>query len=177
MNERELIIKCKKSNRKAQKQLFELYSETAIRLCYRYARNKHEAEDMMMEAFYKVFDKIKIFDINKKFSAWFNTIMINTAINYYKKESKYYYQVGIETMREVEVSDQKLNDIESKLSLDDLMNALNQLPNGQREIFNLYAIEGFKHKEIADKLEITESTVKTQYMKARLKLQNIIITN
>jgi len=170
-----ILDDCKKGNKKAQKKLFDLYSKKGIVVCYRYARKLEDAEDMMMEGFAKVFQNMTKFNEIKEFSKWFNTVLINTAINYYKKESKHYYNFNIEDVKETDFEDLESDEKEPQFSTNDLMKALNFLPDGQREIFNLYAIDGYSHKEIAEIIEIKESTVRTQYMRAKIKLKEILL--
>ncbi len=174
MTENKIIEKCKRGNRKAQKLLYDLYSAQAIRVCSRYARNIADSEDMMIEGFYKVLNNIEKFNSDKNFSKWFNTIIVNNAINYYKRESKHYYTTYFEDINETQIVNTEQRENNLKFSPEDLIKALNKLPDGQREIFNLYSIEGYRHKEISEILKIKESTSRSQYIRAKSKLKSIL---
>lgn len=175
MNLQKIIRDCKKENKTAQKKLFDALSGRAVSLCTRYSKNTDDAQDIMIEGFYKVFENISKYDNQKDFSKWFNTIIINTAINHYKKESKHYFTSNIEDVDESRISVDEAEEIESQITKKDILNAIKLLPDGQREIFNLYSVEGYSHDEISEIVGIKESTVRTQYMRAKKKLKENLL--
>lgn len=171
MTEKELIISCKKGDRKAQKDLFNRFASKMYVLCLRYARHRLEAEDIMQDAFIKVFKNLDQFQFKGSFEGWVKRIMINTALKNYQKSSFQKEEIGIHDSYN-ESSSAKAY---SNLGQQELLKLINDLPNGYKLVFNLYAIEGFKHKEIAKMLQIDEGTSRSQLLKARKALQQKII--
>jgi RNA polymerase sigma factor (sigma-70 family) len=162
----ELILGCKKKDKHAQMALFHLYHEKFLGICLRYLYKKEVAEEVLMDAFMKIFQKTDLYK-EGSFEGWMKTIVIHKAIDYYRqhKNDPVFTEIDTQANR---ISAHKPN---QKLEAEDLMKLLDQLPMGYRLVFNMYAIEGFRHKEIANKLNISVSTSKTQYLKARKKLQ------
>ena len=164
-NLEKVISDCKKNKRKAQVLLFNQYAPLLLSVCSRYVADTSEAEDILQESFLKIFKNIKEYSGKGHFEGWLKKIVINTAITHYHREKKHYYHEEIEDISE--------NDVHVSLSPDkeydakELHQLLIKMPEGYRVIFNLYAIEGFKHREIAQKLKIDESTSKTQYLRAK----------
>lgn len=136
----------------------------------RYARSRQEAEDILQEGFIRIFDNIKKFSFNGSFEGWVRRIMINCALRNFRKSSYQREQIGIGDEMDMH-EDATVYD---KLSENELLALINQLPEGYKMVFNLYAIEGFSHKEIADMLEINEGTSRSQLNKARKFLQKKI---
>ena len=139
-------------------------------LCRRYSRHQLEAEDILQEAFIKVFDNIGQFSFKGSFEGWIRRIVINTAIKNYRKSSYQKEQIGYEDYEEKSI-DPEVYDI---LNEEELLKLIEQLPNGYKMVFNLYAIEGYSHKEIGEMLNIGESTSRSQLLKARKALQALI---
>ncbi len=164
---KQIIADCKKFDKKAQKMLYNKYASLMLGICMRYAKDKQEAEDILQEGFLKVFSKIEQYNKDKSFDAWIRRIMINTSITNYRKNLKRYYQEEIEDYKNYKY----LPDNNADFTKDELLNAIRSLPRGYQMVFNLYAIEGYKHKEIAKMLDITETTSKSQYHRARILLQ------
>lgn len=160
-----LIEGCKKNNRKAQLELYRQYSSMLLAVCMRYVADRSEAEDILQEGFLKVFRSIREYSGKGHFENWMRKIMVNTAITHFHKEKKHYYHEEIESVQEIELQDTISPD--KKYDEKELYQLLTQMPQGYRMIFNLFAIEGFKHKEIAKQLNIEESTSKTQYLRAK----------
>jgi len=127
--------------------------------------DKSEAEDILQEAFFKILKGIKEYTGKGHFENWMKRIVVNTAITYFHREKKHYYHEEIDKLKDYEL--QYTLSPDKKLDEKELFNLLMQMPEGYRLIFNMYAIEGFKHKEIAEKLGIEESTSKTQYLRAK----------
>ncbi len=160
-----LIKKAINNNREAQQQLFEQYSPKMLSVCRRYVKDLHHAEDLMLSGFLKVFINLHKFKYEGSFEGWIRKIMVNTCISYLRKKNL------------VDVSDEDFvfndaatNNLENT-SVEDIQKLIDKLPNGYKIVFNLFAIEGYKHSEIAKKLGISESTSKSQLFKARKLLQ------
>jgi len=159
-------IKCKPS---AQRELFEKYSPVLLGICIRYAGSVQEAEDIMQEGFVKIFMNISHFKGEGSLMAWMRRIMINTAITAYHRALKHRYHDDIEEIRETSMEHVSWSDAD--FTEEELIKIIERMPEGYRLVFNLYAIEGFKHREIAVMLEIDENTSKSQYSRARRWLQ------
>ncbi len=167
LTEKQLIEGCKKRDPKCQKGVFDRYARKMLSICRRYARHEMEAEDMMQDGFVKVYRYIDSFGEKGSFEGWVRRIMVNTALKHCSKSAFKKESIGVETMPENSVNPK----VFSKIGIDELMNLVQGLPDGYRIVFNLYAIEGFSHKEIADSLGIGESTSRSQLVKARRILQ------
>jgi len=164
-NLEKVILGCKKGRRKAQIQLYDRYAPVLLAVCLRYVSNRSEADDILQETFLKIFKSIKDYSAQGNFEGWLKKIAVNTAITHYHKEKKHYYHEEIEELNDTEVDISLSPDKEYDAK--ELYALLKKMPEGYRVIFNLYAIEGYKHKEIAIKLNVEESTSKTQYLRAK----------
>ncbi len=152
--------------------LYRKHSSYLYAVCLRYAKNKEDAEDVLQEGFLKIYHSLDHFKGNSNIKTWMQSIMINTAINHYRKKKRIDFNtINID---DVEIFKQDNNDAINKLSTDELLQVINKLPDGYRLIFNLYSIEGYKHKEIAELLNIHEGTSKSQLAKARITIQKLI---
>ena len=171
MTDKELITLCKNGNRLAQRDLFNKFAPKMYVICLRYARHRLEAEDIMQDAFIKVYKNLDQFQFKGSFEGWIKRIMINTALKNYNKSSFQKEQIGIHESYNESTSAKAY----SNLGQTELLNLVNELPNGYKLVFNLYAIEGFKHKEIAEVLNIDEGTSRSQLLKARKVLQQRIV--
>ena len=166
MNEQELIEQCRKQNGKAQKILYDRYAGLLLGICMRYVYERSEAEDILQEGFLKIFTKISEFEGRGSFEGWMKRVIVNTAITHYHKNlkhNKYHYDI-------TDVQETKFENIvykDSEFTGDELLKIINSLPEGYKMIFNLYAIEGFKHKEISALLKIDINTSKSQYSRAK----------
>ena len=162
---------CRRGDRKAQESLYKTLASRMMGLCMRYEKDTFEAEDVLQMGFVKVFQKISDFRGEGSFEGWIRRIMVNTAIESYRKNLRNLNLVDID-----EVYDQPQNTFDmSGLELKDLLKLVQQLPNGYRLVFNLYVIEGYSHKEIANQLGITEGASKSQLSRARAILKEKII--
>ncbi len=139
-----------------------------LAVCMRYARHRMEAEDMLQDAFVKVFEHLGQFQFKGALEGWIRRIVVNTAIKAYDRKSFTHEQIGIDPTWD-SASDLPLSDMQ--LQEEDLLNLINRLPDGYRIVFNLYAIEGYSHQEIGEMLGIQESTSRSQLVKARKQLQ------
>lgn len=168
-----VISACIDQNSQAQRTLIKLFLGYAKSICYRYTSNEQETEEIINDGFLKVFTNLSKYDSTQPFKAWLRTIMINTAIDYYRSNKKYLMQIAID---EVEIADFD-DDVISKLSTDEIMSLVQKLSPTYRMVFMLYVVEGYKHREIAERLGIQEGTSKSNLQDARLKLQEMIKTN
>ena len=160
-----VIAGCKKNKRKSQIALYEHYSSRLLGICARYVANTSEAEDILQDAFIKIFKNIQSYTGQGHFEGWMKKVVVNTAITHFNREKKNYYHEEIENVNEDAVQLELSPDKEYDFV--ELNKMLTTMPEGYRLIFNLYAIEGYKHKEIAEKLNIEESTSKSQYLRAK----------
>jgi RNA polymerase sigma-70 factor (ECF subfamily) len=165
MSDRQIIEGCAKHDRKAQQVLYDKYSRLLLGICLRYSSDKAEAEDILQESFLKIFFNIKDFSGTGSFIGWLRKVAVNTSITHYHKNLKFRYHVEIEEYVSVETGVTSFE--EDFFTSDELYKVLNELPAGYRMVFNLYAIEGYKHKEIAELLGIDVNTSKSQYSRAK----------
>jgi RNA polymerase sigma-70 factor (ECF subfamily) len=168
ISEQKLIKEVKRGKPKYQKLLFEIYAPKMLGVCSRYFQTMEEAEDALQDGFVKVFSNINSFRGNGSFEGWIRRIMVNTSLNLHRKNLKHYYHIDIADT-ETRISDIRLNF--DQLEVQDLLNMIQELPNGYRLVFNLYEIEGYSHKEIADELGVSVNTSKSQLLKARRRLR------
>jgi RNA polymerase sigma factor (sigma-70 family) len=167
-----LIESSKRGDNRARRQLYELYARAMFNICYRMMNNREDAEDILQEAFVLAFSKLDSFRYESTFGAWLKRIVINTCINAIQKkkvdlkltEDMYKYR----NLTEEEYSD------ELPLTVKDIQKAMEELPDGGRIVFSLYLLEGYDHLEIAEILGITESTSKSQFMRAKRKVYEIL---
>ncbi len=169
INDRQIIDGCARHDRKAQQLLYDKYSRFLLGICMRYVADKTEAEDILQECFLKVFFNIKDFSGTGSFPGWLRKIAVNTAITYYHKNLKFRYHIEIEEYVSRETADNSFD--QDDFTEEELYRLLNELPAGYRMVFNLYAIEGYKHKEIAEMLGIDTNTSKSQYSRAKALLR------
>jgi RNA polymerase sigma factor (sigma-70 family) len=168
--EEELIKGCLRRERAAQQQLYDMYSSKMYALCYRYVRHAMEAEDILVTAFTKVFDRIDQFKGEGSFEGWIRRIMVNEALTCLRKSRNMYLETELE-QADREPDYDKLSD---HLEAEDLLKMIQELPAGYRLVFNMYAIDGYSHKEIAGQLGISENTSKSQLSRARVYLQKLL---
>lgn len=174
-----LIEGCLQGKRKACALLYKRYAATMLGVCLRYGRNLAEAEDVLQEGFIKVFTNLDKFRQEGSLEGWIRRIMVNTAVDHYNKQAKEGFLVSLEEMKETYPSVEPEEEIENlpvqDLTEDDLMKMVQHLPDGYRLVFNMYAIEGYSHQEIAENLNISVNTSKTQLFKARRMLRHFIL--
>ncbi len=166
MNGQEDLIKqCINGNLAAQKQLYNTYSAKLYGLCLRYSQDQTEAEDVLQEAFLKIMLNLKEYNGTGSFEGWMKRIAINTAITNYHKNLKHRFHYDIDEMYDLPAED--VNFDSADFTRDELLSIINHMPQGYKMVFNLYAVEGFKHREIAEMLGIDINTSKTQFLRAR----------
>ena len=165
LNEKDIIDGCCRKDRKAQKALFDRYAAVLLGVCIRYSSRRDEAEDILQEGFVKIYYNIKDYAGKGSFINWMRKIMINTAITHYHRQLKHAYHREIDEVQETDIEGMSFE--EADFTREELLNIVYNLPEGYRIVFNLYAIEGFKHKEIANLLNIDINTSKSQYSRAK----------
>ncbi len=165
--EKEIIKACLQGDRQAQRDIFHMYAGKMMAVCLRYSRHRLEAEDILQDAFVKVFTHLHEFENFGSFEGWVRKIIVNTAIRNNQKKSFIQEEIGLEHVKEESVGPE----VFSTLSEEELIKLISALPEGYKMVFNLFAIEGYSHKEIGELLNIEESTSRSQLMKARRMLQ------
>ncbi len=168
--EDELIKGCLKGERSAQKHLYELYSSRMYAVCYRYVKDPMHAQDILVIAFMKVFEKIAQFKNEGSFEGWIRRITVNEALTWLRRHKSMYIEADLESADREPDYDQ----LGDHLEAEDLINMIATLPAGYQIVFNMYAIDGYSHKEIAEHLGISENTSKSQLSRARTYLQKLL---
>lgn len=166
LGETELIEGCRKGDKAVQKALYDRYCQKMMVVCMRYSKSTLEAEDILQEGFVKVFQGIKDFRQEAKLETWITRIMVNTALNSQRKKLYLFPMVDVE---EIDLPENEVS--LAGLHFSQLLEMIQSLPNGCQTVFNLFAIEGYSHKEIAEMLGISEGTSKSQYARAKSLLQ------
>ena len=171
MTDEELVIGCLKKDSSVQKLFFDRFKRKMMGICLRYANRVEEAEDMMQNGFIKVFEKLDTFKGSGSLEGWVRRVIVNEALTYLRKNKAMRMNIDIEDIKYKIPSNTYINET---LNEKYLLSIIQNLPLGFRTIFNMYAIEGYSHKEIATLLGISEGTSKSQYSRAKTHLQNII---
>jgi len=171
---RQLIRSCLDEDRHAQRKLYELYAPKMFGVCLRYAKNREEAEDIMQEAFVQVFKSLQNFKFSGSFEGWIRKIMVYSAIAKYRGKSKLHSVLTIENENIIAYENE---DILSRLGKKELLQMVQDLPPAYRMVFNLYVFEGLKHREIAQQLDISEGTSKSNLHDAKLILQRAVMNS
>lgn len=171
MTENELIAACKKQNRRAQQLLFDQYSPTMNGTLKRYLRRTEDREDVLVGAFFKVLTNIDQFKNKGSFEGWIRRIVINEALMFLRKKHNFNMNMTVE-INDVDVPWR--SKVQAELQAQDILNLLEQLPTGYRTIFNLYVLEGYKHREIAELLDISINTSKSQLILAKKRMQEML---
>lgn len=163
-----LINQCLKNNPLAQRTLYDKYSKKFFAICLRYCKYEEDAQDILQNGFIKIFTKLDTFNHSGSFEGWMKRIITNTAIEFYRKN------INFQDIEDIHVQNDNAIIETSTIDLDTFLKIIQKLPDGYRIVFNMYAIEGFNHKEIAQKLNISEGTSKSQLSRARAILQKKI---
>lgn len=173
ITEAELVRQCKRQDRRAQKLLYEQQAPLMLTVCRRYINDLDMAEEMMLSGFVKVFGKIDQFKSEGSFQGWIRRIMVTTCLEWIRNNRQLYKEVDLDEINPaVDYSTADKN-----LEAEDLLQMIQELPQGYQTIFNLYAIEGYSHKEIAEQLDISVNTSKSQLSRARVFLQKKLVEN
>ena len=173
MDEEQLVKKCLEKDTLAQKQLFEFYSRRMMGVCLRYSKDSEEAQDVLQMGFVKVFEKLHMYNFKGSLESWIRKIIVNTALDNIRKNKKFMNDVEMDKV-DYQLHNHNENALDS-LSAQDLLKVIQEMPPGFRTVFNMFAIEGYSHKEIAEELNISVNTSKSQYSRARAHLQKILI--
>tara|TARA_B100000508_G_scaffold141092_1_gene146442 strand:+ start:108270 stop:108806 length:537 start_codon:yes stop_codon:yes gene_type:complete len=171
MNDETLVKECVSGNAKAQRLLFDRFSAKMLGVAIRYIKDKERAEDVLQDAFIKVFKNLKKFKHDGSLEGWIRRIVVNTALDQLRKNKKRQGDLELDDSF-IEITTNSFT--EEQLQAESLMKIVQSLPDGYRTVFNLFAIEGYSHKEIAEKLNITENTSKSQYSRAKSALREIL---
>ena len=170
MTEKDLIHACKRQDRRAQKLLYERFSPVMLGVCRRYVKDPMEAEDVMVEGFFKVLTKIEMYSGEGSFEGWIRRIMINESLMHLRKSNHFQYVEEINPNLDY----QEEPTVVEELAAGEILGLLDELPPGYRTVFNLYVVEGFKHREIADELNISINTSKSQLILAKQRMEELV---
>jgi RNA polymerase sigma-70 factor (ECF subfamily) len=167
-NEEKLIRACQRNDASAQREVYNRYARKMLGVCARYIKDQMEAEDVMIHGFLKVFEKIEQYQFTGSFEGWMRRLMVNEALQQVRRNKTVFLEVELEHVHN-DAAVMHLDD--NELETEELLAMVQRLPDGYRTVFNLYAIEGYSHKEIAEQLGISENTSKSQLSRARGLLQ------
>jgi len=171
LDEKQLVHGCLRQDRRCQKMLFEKYFSDMMSVCVRYARDDDDAKDILQNSFIKVFAKFDLYNGQGALKSWIQSIVIRTAIDHYRRRQRE-NKVIVAEPEDWESGTEA--EIETDMAAEEILKMVQLLPNMQRAVFNLFAVEGFSHKEIADELDITEGTSKWYLCEARKSLKTMI---
>lgn len=171
MTDEEIITGCKKENRTAQKALYQKYKGILFAICLRYGKNKTEAEDFLQEGMIRVFNNIHQFKNQGSFEGWLKRIVVNTTLRQLKVNARL-DTYNTDWQDAPQPSHDRFRD---KLGEEEILEYIQMMPDGYRTVFNMFAIEGYSHKEIAEMLNISEGTSRSQYSRAKSYLQNLLL--
>jgi len=172
MTEEAILQGCLKNNAAAQKALYLNYNAKMLVVCYRYAHNREDAEDMLQEGFIKVFSQIHTFEGRGALEGWIRRIIVHTCINNLKKNKRFNESVDLIHATTLQVREESIPSI---IQAKEVVECIRMLPIGYRTVLNLYAVEGYSHKEISHMLDIEESTSRSQYTRAKSMLEDILV--
>jgi len=168
----DILNQCKKNNTKAQATLYNWLAPKLLGLCVRYMQNRDEAEDVMQDAFVKLFSNLSNYKGQGSFEGWAKRIAANTALTALNKKNKIYFERNLQLVENIDLDEEEAEHID----LQTILNCLNELPAGYRTIINMYLLDGYSHKEISENLGITESSSRSQYARARQSLMKLLKT-
>jgi RNA polymerase sigma factor (sigma-70 family) len=172
MTEQTILVGCINNDPSAQRELYNRYSPKMLSVCYRFGNSREDAEDMLQEGFIKIFTQIHTFQNKGAFEGWIRRIIVHTCINFLKKNKKFSNSIDLDQADYLEVKEETMPSV---MQARQIIECIRQLPLGYRTVLNLYAMEGYSHKEIADMLDIEESTSRSQYTRAKVMLEGILI--
>jgi RNA polymerase sigma-70 factor (ECF subfamily) len=172
MTEQALITGCLHNDPAAQRELYNRYSPKMLSVCYRFGQSREDAEDMLQEGFIKVFTQIHTFQNKGAFEGWIRRIIVHTCINFLKKHKKFNESVDLAYANSLQVKEETMPSI---MQARQIIECIRLLPVGYRTVLNLYALEGYSHKEIGEMLDIEESTSRSQYTRSKAMLEMILV--
>lgn len=170
-NEQQLISGCQNGDRRAQKQLYEAFSGKMMGVCLRYCKDRETARDLLHDGFLKVYSHIVDYEGKGSFEGWIRRIMINTALEHIRRQNDEGFRLNIEEAYTLSNGDLSILD---KMQAEELIKLIQKLPNIYRTVFNLFVVEGYSHKEIADEMNITESSSRVYLTRAKQSLQEML---
>ncbi|MCR9065511.1 MAG: RNA polymerase sigma factor [Cytophagales bacterium] len=168
-----ILDRCMSGNEKAQNELFKLFFSYAKSVCLRYSSNAEDAKDILNKGFMKVFKNLEKYDSSYPFKAWLRTIMVNTALNHYRDNKKFNQEINLDGYEQV-VYDE---DVIGQISAEEILALVQKLPPAYRTVFVMHVVDGYNHREIGEIIGINEGTSRSNYSKARIKLQVMIQKN
>jgi RNA polymerase sigma-70 factor (ECF subfamily) len=172
MTEEAMLKGCIRNQAAAQQELYYRYSPKMLSVCYRYAKSREDAEDMLQEGFIKIFGQLRQFQNRGALEGWIRKIIVHTCINNLKKNKKFTESVDIIHASGVHIREESVPSI---VQAKQVVECIRMLPMGYRTVLNLYAVEGYSHREIATMLDIEESTSRSQYTRAKVMLEDILV--
>jgi RNA polymerase sigma-70 factor (ECF subfamily) len=172
MTEEAILQGCLKNHAAAQRELYQRFSPKMLAVCFRFAHTREDAEDMLQDGFIKVFLQMHTFQSKGAFEGWIRRIMVHTCINHLKKNKRFNESVDIIQANSAQIREENIPSI---VQAKQIVDCIRILPIGYRTVLNLYAIEGYSHKEISGMLDIEESTSRSQYTRARQMLEDILV--
>ena len=172
MTEQAILTGCLNNDPVAQRELYNRYSPKMLSVCYRFAQNREDAEDMLQEGFIRVFTQMHSFRNSGSFEGWIRRIVVHTCINFLKKHKKFNESLDLAYVVNIQLKEET---VPSLMLARQVVECIRLLPVGYRTVLNLYAIEGYSHKEIAGMLDIEESTSRSQYTRAKTMLESILV--
>lgn len=168
-----LLDSCRNGDRMSQDRLYKEFYAYAMGICLRYSRTSDEAIEILNDGFIKIFSKLHLYSTGLSFNGWLRKIMINSAIDYFRRNEKHYYSLDISHVQHESLSETALDN----LSAQEIISSIQRLPPSYRMVFNLFVIEGYQHEEIANQLNITVGTSKSNLAIARNKLKKMLMTD
>jgi len=172
MTEEVILEGCLRNDSVAQRELYNTYSPKMLAVCFRYAHSREDAEDMLQEAFIKVFTQLRTFENRGSFEGWIRRIVVHTCINTLKKNKKFNESVDLIHAASISIREET---VPAVVQVKQIVDCIRSLPIGYRTVLNLYAIEGYSHREIAQLLDIEESTSRSQFTRAKAMLEEMLI--
>jgi len=172
MTEEVILEGCLRNDSVAQRELYNTYSPKMLAVCFRYVHSREDAEDMLQEAFIKVFTQLRNFENRGSFEGWIRRIVVHTCINTLKKNKKFNESVDLIHAATVSIREET---VPAVVQVKQIVDCIRSLPIGYRTVLNLYAIEGYSHREIAQLLDIEESTSRSQFTRAKGMLEELLI--
>lgn len=172
MTEQTILVGCLNNDPSAQRELYNRYSPKMLSVCYRFGNNREDAEDMLQEGFIKIFTQIHTFQNKGAFEGWIRRIIVHTCINFLKKNKKFSNSIDLDQADYLEAKEETMPSV---MQARQIIECIRLLPVGYKTVLNLYALEGYSHKEIAEMLDIEESTSRSQYTRAKVMLEGILI--
>ncbi|MBK9195739.1 MAG: sigma-70 family RNA polymerase sigma factor [Flavobacteriales bacterium] len=171
MTDERMVEGCRRNEPAAQKALYQLYARKMMAVCLRYAHSRDQAKDILQDGFVKVFQKMDLYRGDGPLGGWIARTMVNTALDHLRRNKPFDHSIDLSDAEHLHSEDAH---VVSSMSTDELMSLVQSLPPGYKVVFNMFAIEGFSHKEIADQLGVSENTSKSQFMKARAYLRKLL---